>query len=147
MSDDKYADRHDYCAAPAECDRRAAVSILAGGLVGVVGQRHVEAADTSKTPPQDGDELVFAEGEQKGQLVTAAALPLDGPVAAAWAKDPATGVVRSGSKLYRILLIKPPSPAGFDDKTRARAADGIVAYSGFCTHAGCRSSTGSRSSR
>jgi Rieske Fe-S protein len=27
--------------------------------------------------------------------------------------------------------------ASLDEKTAARAAEGIVAYSGFCTHAGC----------
>jgi Rieske Fe-S protein len=28
-------------------------------------------------------------------------------------------------------------PAELDDDTRARSADGIVAYSAICTHAGC----------
>ncbi len=113
------------------CDRRATISLLAGTtLIGTA------RAAPAKSPPQSGDELEFAEGEFKGQRVSASSLPMGGPIAAAWARDPATGTLRNGSRLYRILLIR-LDPAGFDDSTKERAADGIVAYSGFCTHAGC----------
>ena len=54
----------------------------------------------------------------------------------AWPKDPKTSVVRSGSRLNEILVIR-LDPAELDEQTRARAADGIVAYSAICTHAGC----------
>jgi rieske iron-sulfur protein len=110
--------------------------LAASGLAGIVGHHGASAAAPAKSPPQAGDELVFAEGELKGEPVTATAVPLGGPLAGAWAKDPATGTVRSGSRLYRVLLVR-LDPAALDAKTRARAADGIVAYSGFCTHAGC----------
>jgi rieske iron-sulfur protein len=54
----------------------------------------------------------------------------------AWPKDPKTAVVRDGSRLNEILVIR-FDPAELDDDTRARAVDGIVAYSAICTHAGC----------
>ena len=54
----------------------------------------------------------------------------------AWPKDPKTSVVRDGSRLNEIILIK-LDPAELDDGTRARAAEGILAYSAICSHAGC----------
>ena len=53
-----------------------------------------------------------------------------------WPKDPNTSVVRSASRLNEILIIR-LDPAELDEKTRARAVDGIVAYSAICSHAGC----------
>jgi Rieske Fe-S protein len=38
--------------------------------------------------------------------------------------------------LNEILVVK-LDPAELDDETRARFADGFVAYSAICTHAGC----------
>ncbi|OKO85409.1 2Fe-2S ferredoxin [Bradyrhizobium sp. NAS80.1] len=86
--------------------------------------------------PQKGDLLVFSEGEQEGKLITAANLPAGGPPVHAWPKDPKTSVVRSASRLNEILVIR-LDPAELDEQTKARAVDGIVAYSAICTHAGC----------
>jgi rieske iron-sulfur protein len=54
----------------------------------------------------------------------------------AWPKDPKTSVIRKGSRLNEVLVIR-LDPAELDDETRAHAADGIVAYSAICSHAGC----------
>lgn len=86
--------------------------------------------------PQKGDLLVFSEGEQEGKLITAADLAAGGPPVHAWPKDPNTSVVRSASRLNEILIIR-LDPAELDEKTRARAVDGILAYSAICSHAGC----------
>lgn len=86
--------------------------------------------------PQKGDVLVFSEGDKEGKLITAADVPAGGPPVHAWPKDPNTSVVRSASRLNEILIIK-LDPAEFDEKTRARAVDGIIAYSAICSHAGC----------
>jgi rieske iron-sulfur protein len=86
--------------------------------------------------PQKGDLLVFSEGDHEGSIVKPADLPLGGAPVHAWPKDPKTSVVRSGSRLNEILIIR-LDPASLDDQTRARAIDGIIAYSAICTHAGC----------
>lgn len=86
--------------------------------------------------PQKGDLLVFSEGEQEGKIITVADLKAGGPPLHAWPKDPTTSVVRSASRLNEILIIK-LDPAELDEKTRARAVDGIIAYSAICSHAGC----------
>ena len=124
--------------------RRTVVGILvAGGLAAALVPGQEAAADdddaaAAKKRPQPGDELVHAAGERKGQPVTPAEVGQGkGKAVGAWAKDPATGTVRSGSRLNRVILVR-IDPEGVDEKTKKRVAEGgIVAYSGFCTHAGC----------
>ena len=54
----------------------------------------------------------------------------------AWAMAPETKLVRSGSRLNRILLLR-LEPDALMEATRTRAAEGVVAYSAICTHTGC----------
>ncbi|HEX2366532.1 MAG TPA: Rieske (2Fe-2S) protein [Bradyrhizobium sp.] len=86
--------------------------------------------------PQKNDLLVVSEGPNAGQIIKPSDLTPGGPPIHAWPKDPKTAVVRDGSRLNEILVMK-FDPAELDDDTRARSADGIVAYSAICTHAGC----------
>jgi rieske iron-sulfur protein len=95
-----------------------------------------EDAPGSDERPQKGDLVVFSEGDKEGKPVSAADLPTGGPPVHAWPKDPKTSVVRSGSRLNEILIIR-LDPAELDEQTRARAIDGIIAYSAICSHAGC----------
>jgi Rieske Fe-S protein len=50
--------------------------------------------------------------------------------------DPATKTIRNGSSLNQVILVK-LDPASLDDDTRARSAEGVVAYSAVCKHAQC----------
>jgi Rieske Fe-S protein len=140
MSEARGVSSPDALAVQPSHDRRAAMRLLVGsGAAAVVaGTSPTEAADpAAKAPPAAGDSFVFAEGQRKGAAVAAADLPPGGPMVAAWAQDAATGTVRSASRLHRVLLVR-LDPASLDEKTKARATgEGIVAYSGFCTHAGC----------
>jgi rieske iron-sulfur protein len=86
--------------------------------------------------PQKADVLVFAEGEHAGEVIKPQDLKLGGPPVHAWPKDPKTSVIRKGSRLNEVLVIR-LDPAELDDETRAWFADGVVAYSDTCTHAGC----------
>jgi Rieske Fe-S protein len=86
--------------------------------------------------PQKADLLVVSEGEHEGEIIKPEDLKPGGPPVRAWPKDPKTSVVRDGSRLNEVLVVR-LDPAELDDETRARSADGIVAYSGVCTHAGC----------
>ena len=86
--------------------------------------------------PQEGDRFVFPFGEKEGQIITPADLPLGGPQQQAYPMDPGAKIVRNGSTLNLILLIR-LDPAQLSEETRALAADGVVAYSGVCTHQGC----------
>lgn len=86
--------------------------------------------------PQKADVLVFSEGEHAGDMIKPQDLNVGGPPVHAWAKDPKTSVVRDGSRLNEVLVVR-LDPAELDEDTRSRAPDGILAYSAICTHAGC----------
>jgi len=86
--------------------------------------------------PQKADILVFSEGEHAGEIIKPQDLKPGGPPVRAWPKDPKTSVIRKGSRLNEVLVVR-LDPAELDDETRARSADGIVAYSIICAHAGC----------
>jgi rieske iron-sulfur protein len=90
----------------------------------------------SNERPQKADVLVYSEGERAGDVIKPVDLKAGGPPVRAWPKDPKTSVVRKGSRLNEILVVK-LDPAELDEETRARSADGVVAYSVICVHTGC----------
>ncbi|MGY3608336.1 MULTISPECIES: QcrA and Rieske domain-containing protein [Bradyrhizobium] len=90
----------------------------------------------SSDRPKKGDLLVVSEGERAGDVIKPDDLKLGDPPLHAWPKDPETSVVRNGSRLNEILIIR-LDLAELDEETRSRSAEGIVAYSAICTHAGC----------
>jgi Rieske Fe-S protein len=85
--------------------------------------------------PKAGDLLVFSEGDHPGDVIKPGDLALGGPPVHAFPKDPKSAVIRDGSRLNEILLVR-LDPNDFED-TRSLAADGILAFSAICTHAGC----------
>jgi len=95
-----------------------------------------QGGDPKSMRPQAGDRFVRQSGERPGQAITLADLPEGGPFLIAFPMDPTSSVVRDGSRLNQILLVRIGS-ADLTDETRSRAADGVLAYSGVCTHAGC----------
>jgi rieske iron-sulfur protein len=97
----------------------------------------VQDGDPHKARPQANDRFVFARGGRKGEAITLADLPAGGPPIVAFAIDPTSKIVRDGSRLNEVLLVRLDS-GDFSTETRARAADGtVVAYSAVCTHTGC----------
>jgi len=124
-----------------QCPFQTRRSILLAALATGAGLATKAVAADEEPPgsderPQKGDLLVQSEGEQQGKLIKPDDLKLGGPPVQAWPQDPKTSVIRSGSRLNEILIVK-LDPAELDEDTRAHAADGIVAYSAICAHAGC----------
>ncbi|MBV8121248.1 MAG: Rieske (2Fe-2S) protein [Alphaproteobacteria bacterium] len=114
--------------------RRAAIA--AGvGLLAAPRLALADEEDAKRERPQTGDVLVKIGAVDTAPL-KAADLPLGGPQVLAWPMDPASKTVRDGSRLNKVLLLR-LDPAGFDTATKARAADGVVAYSAICPHTGC----------
>ena len=119
--------------------RRLILTALAAGASIAAGKS--AAAEDQDQPgsderPQKADLLVASEGDAEGQIIKPQDLKLGGPPLHAWPKDPKTSVIRNGSRLNELLVIR-LDPAELDDETRSHAADGIVAYSAICAHAGC----------
>lgn len=95
-----------------------------------------ESDEAAMAEPKAGDLLVFAFGERAGERITPADLEVGSKQVFAYAMDPASGVVRSGSRLNQVLVIR-LDPAILSEETRSRSAEGVVAYSGVCSHTGC----------
>jgi Rieske Fe-S protein len=118
--------------------RRSLLKVLATGAC-VAASGHAAAQEEqpgSSDRPKQGDLLVLAGGERAGQVIKPDDLKPGGPPLRAWPKDPGTSVVRKGSRLNEVLVVR-LNPDELDDDTRERSADGIVAYSVICAHAGC----------
>jgi rieske iron-sulfur protein len=54
----------------------------------------------------------------------------------AYPMDPESKVIRDGSLLNQVVLVR-LDPAQLSADTQEYAADGVVAYSAICTHQGC----------
>jgi rieske iron-sulfur protein len=120
-----------------EATRRAFLSLgPALGFEAAAGRMVRPAfADPASERPKEGDVLVSADAVDPVALGVKD-IPLGAPPLRAWPMEPTTGTVRSGSRLNKVLLVRlDPSLLAAD--TKERAADGIVAYSAFCPHAGC----------
>ena len=105
---------------------------LAFGLSPVVV---VAQDDPASIRPKAGDFLVKIDDPALTPL-RADDIPLDMTQVMAWAVDPADKIVRRGSRLNRILLVR-LDESRLVGATKARAAAGVVAYTAICTHTGC----------
>jgi len=90
--------------------------------------------DAASSRPKAGDRLVKAGDAAKTPL-TPRDIASGAIQTLAWPMDP-DGTVRSGSRLNQVILVR-LDPATLSAETKARAADGVVAYSSICTHTGC----------
>jgi rieske iron-sulfur protein len=133
------ATRGDRCAS--RYGRRSILGPLLGAaltplLVGVArADDEVEKADAAKMPPQPGDRFVFLSGPNKGQVVRLDNLAVGGPQVQVFPAGP-DGTIRNGTPLNLVILAR-FDPADLSEETRARAAEGVVAYSAVCTHQAC----------
>jgi Rieske Fe-S protein len=106
--------------------------IVTGLVVPVTGLG--QPADRMR--PQPGDLLVFDGGDNDGLDITAEQLEMNAQPVAALPKDPTSGLVRSRSRLNRVMVMKMDATQ-MSDRTAANAVEGIIAYSAVCTHTGC----------
>src|SRR5215469_5591240 len=108
--------------------RRAAIEL---GLCLVLAPRVVCAqTDPKRERPREGDLLVAVDSATPEPLKPDD-VPPKGKLTIAWPFKPTDDTVRDGSRLNKVLLLR------LDPVTRDRAAEGVVAYSAICTHAGC----------
>ncbi len=115
--------------------RRLLCAAVAAGLANPLSGL-AATADPSKQAPAVGDVLAFASWEDEPRALTPADVELNAAPLSVYPQDPVSGVTRENSRLNQILLLR-LDPASLDNATRARAIDGILAYSAICTHAAC----------
>jgi rieske iron-sulfur protein len=116
--------------------RRALLKALALGL----GWRltpvlTADQEDPASARPKEGDLLIRLADASRTPL-TPDDIRIGATQTMAWALDAGEHVVRNGSRLNQIMLLR-FDPAVLSPETRARAADGVVAYTAICTHNGC----------
>jgi Rieske Fe-S protein len=126
-------DREFHCVAR-RIGRRAVIEL---GLCFALAPRFALAqTDAARERPKEGDLLVAVTEATNPEPLKPDDLPLDGKQTFAWPIDPETKIVRSGSRLNKVLLLR-LDPEGFDPETKERAVDGVVGYSAICPHTGC----------
>jgi len=124
----------DFRCGPRRIGRRAAIEL---GLCFALAPRFALAqTEAARERPKEGDLLVAVSATATPEPLKPSDLPLDGQQTFAWPIDPETKIVRNGSRLNKVLLLR-LDPEGFDPQTKDRAAEGVVGYSAICPHTGC----------
>lgn len=95
------------------------------------------AEDPKTARPKQGDLFVYVSGDNAGHVIGPADVAAGSAPVLAWPMEAASNTVRDGSRLNQVLLVRFDPAVVFDDSTRERSADGVVAYSASCTHALC----------
>ncbi len=127
----------DRVASPRPCTRRSVLE----GLVAIGCLASIRALAQGANPgaelrPQVGDRLAFATGERAGQEIAARDVTLGAAPIPAWPMDAATSLLRDGSRLNQVRVLR-LDPAALSPRAAQSAAEGIVAYAAMCSHAGC----------
>ncbi len=125
------------CRGAAKATRRDFLTIASviGADLAVGSAGSPALAEPESERPKEGDVLVAIDGERPVPLELKD-IPSGGPPVFAWPMDLAGNVVRNGSRLNKVLLVR-LDPSTLVGVTQERAADGVVAYSAICPHAGC----------
>jgi rieske iron-sulfur protein len=119
-------------------DRRKFLQAIALAMLAMPSAQTASADDenpANEMRPQTGDLFVSEDDEKK--IISPNDLWLNQQPLEAFPYDPKNKIVRDGSRLNRVLLVKLDLKT-LGETTRERATpDEIVAYSGICTHQGC----------
>lgn len=120
-------------------NRRALIKggLTAGaGLALAPGAVHAQDdADPKSLRPREGD-FIIRDGDATATPLTPDDIKLHTDQTFAWSMDPAGNVVRDGSGLNALILLR-FEPSELSEETLARSAEGIVAYTQICPHNGC----------
>jgi rieske iron-sulfur protein len=111
-------------------------AVLAGAL-GFGARAALQAGQDERAArrPAVNDVLVKV-GDSALNALTADDIPLQSAPVEAWAMEPGEKIVRSGSRLNKILIVK-LDPESLSAATRPLSAGGVIAYTAICTHEGC----------
>lgn len=126
---------NDKTARPAKALSRRSVFKM-GVAAGVAVPMSALGQSPNRLRPQPGDHLVFEEGPNQDAVVRPELLELEQRPLSALARDPATEVLRDGSRLNRVMITR-IDPERLSARYQSNAAAGVIAYSAVCTHTGC----------
>jgi rieske iron-sulfur protein len=110
--------------------------VLTSGYLWSVKAHADEPVDPDRLQlPQPGDRLVEAGSDSGATPLKPGDIDSLHPVLA-WAFDPRKKLLRDGSRLNMVLLMR-FDPGALSAAERPTAPDGVVAYSAVCTHQQC----------
>lgn len=115
--------------------RRTLLKATAAAALGAL-QPDALAAGAQDLRPARGDRLVTADGAGTAVPLKVTDIVAGRKPIQAFPLEVASGTRRDGSRFNKVLLVR-FDPATLDADTRARSADGVLAYSAVCTHEGC----------
>ncbi len=92
--------------------------------------------DPKRMRPQPGDRLAFSRGKRKGEVIAPGDIELAAKPTFAFPYDPAGGVLRNGTRLNQVLVLRLADDV-YTDEVKERSAGGVIAYSAVCTHEKC----------
>jgi len=119
-----------------DLQRRRVLQACCGFALSTAALAQTGGDEQALAAPQANDALAFAYGDRAGQTIAPADVVLGAKQLLAYPLNPATQRMRDASRLNQLIVVR-LDPAKLEPETLARAADGIVAYSGVCTHTGC----------
>ncbi len=119
---------------------RAVLGLAPLGLLmgsgGAAAKKPKAEKDPAARRPKRGDHLTPLEGEGRGVAIRLEDLEVGAPPLLVVPLEPETGVVRDGSRLNQVRLLRLAESA-LSQETARYAAAGVVAYSAVCSHTGC----------
>jgi Rieske Fe-S protein len=120
--------------------RPARRTVLAGAAAAVLAWLTPTSSDAAQDDPARarpaiGDVLVRV-GDASLTPLTVADVPAGSKPVMAWPMPSDHPTPRSASRLNRVLLVRLDA-SQVSEATRARAAEGVLAFSAVCTHTGC----------
>jgi Rieske Fe-S protein len=130
------AERRETAVSLRDLKRRRVLQACCGLALGGRALAQTATSDEALAAPQENDALVFAYGDRAGQVIAPDDVALGAKQLLAYPMNVATQRVRDGTRLNQLVVVR-LDPKKLTPATLARAADGVVAYSGVCTHTGC----------
>lgn len=115
--------------------RRRSLALFSMLGLGLAARRLIAPAkaDPADERPTEGDHFAAVDAAEPVPLEPK---DITDSLVLAWPMEPAAKLLRNGTRLNKVLLVR-LGPSTLAGPTRDRAADGIVAYSAICPHAGC----------
>jgi rieske iron-sulfur protein len=123
------------CPCATATGRRALLGAGLGLGIGLAARSAAAQSDPARDRPKEGDLLVKWDDPSRLPL-TPKDVALGAGQIMVWPMDPADNLIRDGSRLNKVLLVR-LDPDVLEPQTRERAADGVVAYSAICPHTAC----------
>lgn len=97
--------------------------VLLGGLGMLAVTGYAQAQDDPATVRPKAGDLLVRDGDADKKPLTSADIVADAKPILAWALEPSSGTVRSGSRFNRVVI--------------GRFGEDVFAFTAICTHDGC----------